>query len=151
MTTIICYDTDVKVEKKPVVLSVQEKRLPRRRHPFKLITRTNGRLTEYICVNWCGVVTHKYTETCSPEDAYDYEQDVKVENKRNDKLMKDANNAFNLLLTKGYLYRRKGITGWVRSINEASAKLVVNTSYDSKVICALLKLYFPNRKWEVIQ
>ena len=150
MTTIICYDTDVKVEKKPVVLSIKE-RVIFKRHPIRIIVRTNGESTETIVINKNNITTRRYINPCTEEDRYDYEQDVKVENKRNDKLMKDANNAFNLLLTKGYLYRRKGITGWVRSINEASAKIVVNTSYDSKVICALLKLYFPNRKWEVTQ
>lgn len=68
---------------------------------------------------------------------------------RNDKLIKDANNALNLLMRKGYLHRNHfGFRGWVREIDGTTCKLVLSTDYDSKVLCALLGLYFPDRRME---
>ena len=65
---------------------------------------------------------------------------------RNDKLITDANNALNLLMRKGYLERSiLGFRGWVREVDGTTCKLVISTEYNSKVICALLKLYFPAR------
>lgn len=70
---------------------------------------------------------------------------------RNDKLIKDANNALNLLMRKGYLsHSLLGFTGWVREVDGSACKIVCNANYNGKVICALLKLYFPNREVEVI-
>ena len=70
---------------------------------------------------------------------------------RNDKLITDANNALNLLMRKGYLVRNVfGFRGWMREIDGTTCKLVISTEYSSEVICALLKLYFPNRKLEVV-
>lgn len=70
---------------------------------------------------------------------------------RNDQLIKDANNALNLLMRKGYLTRNKfGFRGWVREIDGVTCKLVLSTDYDGKVLCALLNLYFPNRRMEAV-
>ena len=70
---------------------------------------------------------------------------------RNDKLIKDANDALNLLMRKGYLERSIfGFRGWMRELDGTTCKLVISTDYDSKVLCALLELYFPDRKLEVV-
>lgn len=73
-------------------------------------------------------------------------EDVKHPRWRNDRLIRDANIALNLLITKGYIERSIfGFRGWVREIDGCSCKIVLNTEYNSKVICALLRLYFPCR------
>ena len=151
MTTIVCYDDSIKEERKFVTLSVRDinkNRFTRKTH-VKIITRTNGIVTETLNVNDFGLRTRK-TKPCAEEDRYDYEHDIRNNYKHNDLLMKDANNAFNLLLRKGYLCRIAGITGWVRQLSQSTAKIVINTEYSSEVISALLELYFPNRRWEVV-
>ena len=151
MITIVCHDDSIKSEREFVTLTVNELHNSSycdRTH-IRVVTRTNGIITEKLNVNDYGVRWRK-TESCSEADRYDYEHDIKKTFKRNDKLMKDANNAYNLLLRKGYLCHIAGITGWVRQLNQSTAKIVVNTEYSSEVICALLELYFPNRRWEVI-
>lgn len=75
-------------------------------------------------------------------------EEVKHPKWRNDRLIRDANNALNLLIIKGYIERSIfGFRGWVREIDGTTCKIVLNTEYNSKVICALLKLYFPNRRF----
>lgn len=64
---------------------------------------------------------------------------------RNDKLISDAHKALNLLIYKGYLKNFMGYVGRVKEVDGTTCKITFNTEYDSKVICALLKLYFPNR------
>ena len=77
--------------------------------------------------------------------------DVEHPKWRNDKLIKDANNALNLLMRKGYLTRSVfGFRGWVRELDGVTCKIVISTDYSSKVIWALLNLYFPHRKLEVV-
>lgn len=76
--------------------------------------------------------------------------DVEHPRWRNDKLIRDANNALNLLMRKGYLTRSVfGFRGWVREVDGTTCKIVISTDYSSKVICALLELYFPTRITEV--
>jgi hypothetical protein len=142
MTEIIVIDQNVPVPKrKSVVLSVvpiETSKYAKRIGMFK-ITRTNGITTETFRTsprfNGKGWRTE---HPCTEEDRYDYEQDVKVIEGRNDKLMKDANEMYNLLFKKGYLCKIMGFRGRVKSIDARTAKLIINTEYDSKVICALL-------------
>ena len=153
MTEIICYDTDVREEEPKVTLSVipiTKMSWHRRVGLFKVI-RTNGKMTETIITapSFRGKRFRK-VRPATPEDIFDYEQDVKKETKRNDGLMKDLNEAYNLLFRKGYLCKVMGIRGRVREIDHRSGKLMINTNYDSKVICALLELYFPNREWRLL-
>lgn len=78
-------------------------------------------------------------------------EEVKHPKWRNDKLISDAHNALNLLMRKGYLsHCLFGFTGWIREVDGTTCKIMCNADYDGKVICALLKLYFPNREFEVI-
>lgn len=153
MTEIICYDTDVvEEEKKAVTLAVSpitKHSWQRRVGLFKII-RTNGKETETIITAPCfkGKRFRKVSQA-NPEDIFDYEQDVKHDVRRNDKLMKDVNEAYNLLYRKGYLCKVMGFRGRVKAIDYRSAKLIINTTYDSKVIRALLELYFPNRDWRI--
>ena len=154
MTEIICYDTDVpEVEKKVVTLAavpVTSSRYCRRVGMFKVI-RTNGKLTEtIITAPFMKGKNFRKVKPASESDIFDYEQEVKPDCRRNDKLMKDVNEAYNLLYRKGYLCKIMGFRGRVKSVDYKSAKLVINTDYDSKVICALLDLYFPNRKWVAV-
>lgn len=154
MTEIICYDTEVpEVEKKvtlaivPITTSSWTKRVGL----FKVI-RTNGKTTETVVTApfLKGMHRPRKVRPCSEEDRVDYEQDVKKDDRRNDRLMKDVNEAYNLLFKKGYLCKILGFRGRVKEIDYRSAKLIINTNYDSKVICALLELYFPNREWRVV-
>ena len=72
--------------------------------------------------------------------------EVKHPKWRNDRLIKDANNALNLLIKKGYLERSGfGFRGWVREVDGTTCKLVINTKDKGTLICALLRLYFPDR------
>ena len=151
MITIVCYDDSIKSERKFTTLGIKWLHTSRYAEKInaRVIIRTNGIVTEKknVCdygVRWCK------TEPCTKGDRYDYEQDINKPFKRNDKLMKDANNAYNLLFRKGYLCRIAGIRGWVRQLDQSRAKIVVNTEYSSEIIKALLELYFPNRRWEVI-
>lgn len=78
-------------------------------------------------------------------------EEVKHPKWRNDKLIKDAHNALNLLMRKGYLtHSMFGFTGWMREVDGTSCKIVCSCDYDNKVITALLKMYFPHREIEVI-
>ena len=158
MTTIIFHDISVPKEKKSVVLSVtkREKGYAGRIGVFKLV-RTNGKTTETIITspNYKGKCKGKcirYERPCTYEDWYDYTQDVsyKQDSKRNDYLMKDINNAYNMLYRKGYLYNSFGFRGWVREIDHSSAKLVINTKYDTSIIVSLLKLHYPSYEFEVV-
>ena len=73
--------------------------------------------------------------------------DVKHPKWRNDKLIKDANDALNLLMRKGYLERSIfGFRGWMREIDGTTCKLIISTEYEGALICALLRLYFPERE-----
>lgn len=154
MTEIICYDTEVpEIEKKvtlaivPITTSSWTKRVGL----FKVI-RTNGKITETVVTApfLKGKHRPRKVRKASPDDIFDYEQDVKKDERRNDRLMKDVNEAYNLLFKKGYLCKILGLRGRVKEIDYRSAKLIINTNYDSKVICALLELYFPNREWRVV-
>lgn len=147
--TIIVTDVSIPVTKKSVVLSVvpiESSHYTKRVGMFK-VTRTNGVTTETF--RTCPKMKGKGWRTerpCTEEDRYDYEQEVEVDERRNDLLMKDVNEMYNLLWRKGYLCKVMGIRGRVKSIDRRTAKLIINTCYDSKVICALLKLYFPSRE-----
>lgn len=78
-------------------------------------------------------------------------EEVKHPKWRNDKLIKDAHNALNLLMRKGYLTHSVfGFTGWMREMDGNTCKIVCNCEYSNRVITALLKMYFPNRAIEVI-
>lgn len=73
-------------------------------------------------------------------------REIKHPKWRNDRLIKDSHNALNLLMQKGYLERSIfGFRGWVRELDGTTCKLVISTEYNSEVICALLRLYFPDR------
>lgn len=148
--TIIVTDVSIPVtKKKSVVLSVvpvESSHFSKRVGMFK-ITRTNGITTETFitCPKMKGKGWRR-ERPCAEEDRYDYEQEVEVDERRNDLLMKDVNEMYNLLWKKGYLCKIMGMRGRVKSIDRRTAKLIINTRYDSKVICALLKLYFPSRE-----
>ena len=157
MTTIIFHDTSIPKKSKSVTLSItkREKGYAGRIGVFKLV-RTNGKTTETIITspNYKGKCKGKcirYERPCTYEDWYDYIHDVSHndEHKRNDYLMKDINDAYNMLYKKGYLCKIAGFRGWVREIDQTSAKLVINTKYDSRVIVSLLELHYPSYTFEV--
>lgn len=144
-------DPSVHIKKKPVVLSVKYSKIPGSLDTdYKVmeVCRTNGLDTEYV-YNINGSFRRIVTP-CTKEDRYDYDQDKKPDDGRNDILIKACNDVYNRFFRNGYLSKRHGIRGWVRSINSVSAKIFLNTDVSGRVILALLNAWYPQYEWSII-
>lgn len=155
---IIANDPNVYTRKRSVVVRKMypSHRVAREMGVFH-VWRTNGVVTEHVVIGLIaedggyrqGVYSRK-REFASESDKYYYDQEQKEDNRRNDKLVKACNEAYNRLLKCGYLSKVFGVRGWVKEIDGSNVRIFLNTDASSRVISSLLKAWNPQYEWTVV-
>lgn len=154
---IIASDPSVHTKRKSVVVkkSYPSGRVCREMGIF-FIWRTNGITTTRYRIGLIAkdggyeqATLNKKVEPASDSDIYYYQNEVCPNSKRNDKLMKACNTAYNRFFEVGYLSKRHGLRGYVKSIDNSTAKLYLNTDVGSRVILALLHAWYPQYEWSL--
>ena len=155
---IIANDPDVHVKRRGVIVkkSYPSSRICKEMGIFH-VWRTNGVTTEHLRLGLIasdgGYHTGVYNRTvdlASESDIYYYQNELYPDDRRNDELMKACNKAYNRFAECGYLTKRHGVRGWVRSIDSSTAKIFLNTDVSSRVISALLHAWYPNYTFKIV-